>query len=251
MDEYDREIVQAERQASEEISLHTSTSSGSSYTSSEHGVDRTISKHPVHLERLHTQVLTHRHTVGSKADGSITQEELPAFGGGKPYPPEIPAKREDYVVDFASPDDPLHPRNWSLRTKLGISSIGALACICSTFASSIVGQGTAEYAKHWGVIPEVGSLASTLYLVGYAVGPSIFGPLSEIRGRKLPLLLGSLGFTLFAAAVATAKDIQTFMICRFFMGVFGSSPLVVTAGMYVDIWPPEKLGYALTTFVFW
>ncbi len=95
---------------------------------------------------------------------------------------------------------------------------------------------------------ETASLASSLYLVGYGVGPSLFGPMSELRGRKVPLLISMFGFTVFAAGSATAKDIQTLMLCRFFMGVFGSGPVAVVAALYADMFGPETRGVALTVF---
>lgn len=95
---------------------------------------------------------------------------------------------------------------------------------------------------------EVGSLLSALYLCGYGVGPSLWAPLSELQGRKLPLVLGNFGFAVFAVGVAVAKDVQTLMICRFFMGVFGSSPLVVVAAMFTDMFDAERRGPALVVF---
>jgi MFS transporter, DHA1 family, multidrug resistance protein len=94
----------------------------------------------------------------------------------------------------------------------------------------------------------VASLSSALYLVGYGVGPLFWAPLSELRGRKLPMLIGAFGFSVFATATAVSKDIQTLMICRFFMGVFGSSPIVVVAAVYSDMFRAEQRGPALTVF---
>ena len=205
----------------------------------------------------------HSHTVGAtprrttttdkKGETTITEVEttspLPNFGPkGKPYPPDVPAEREAYVVDFEGPDDPLHPMNLAVRRKIIYGAIGALACFCSTFASSVLSAATREIAAHFGIGIEVASLSSALYLVGYGVGPAVWGPLSELKGRKMPLVVGSFGFSVFAVGVAVAKDIQTLMICRFFMGVFGSCPLVVVAAMYTDIFPAETRGLALTIF---
>lgn len=61
-------------------------------------------------------------------------------------------------------------------------------------------------------------------------------------------MIGNFGFAVFATAVAVSKDIQTLMISRFFMGMFGSSPLVVVAAMYSDMYGLERLGYALVVF---
>ncbi|KPI35822.1 putative transporter [Cyphellophora attinorum] len=215
-------------------------------------IDKTVSRHPTHIERLHTHRLQHIHTVGSQVDSrySVSSKAgpLPKFGGGKPYPPDIPAEREAYVVDFESPTDPVHPLNWPTGTKLIISAIGALACLCSTFASSVLSVATPAIASHFGIGLEPASLVSALYLVGYGVGPAIWAPLSELRGRKLPLLIGLFGFSIFSIAVAVSKDTQTIMISRFFMGVFGSCPLAVVAAMYADIWRAEVRGLALTVF---
>lgn len=95
---------------------------------------------------------------------------------------------------------------------------------------------------------EVSVLSSSLYLVGYGVGPSIFAPMSELRGRKLPFLIGVFGFSIFAVASSTCKDIQTLLLSRFFMAVFGSAPVALTASVYADMFDSHSRGKALTVF---
>lgn len=68
------------------------------------------------LSRIETQRLQHAMTVGESVKSRPLKRPLPAFGAGKPYPPQLP-KREDYVVEFDGPDDPLYPQNWKLSTK--------------------------------------------------------------------------------------------------------------------------------------
>jgi len=112
----------------------------------------------------------------------------------------------------------------------------------------VLAAATRQIAEHFHVSIEVASLSSALYLVGYGVGPAFWAPLSELRGRKLPILLGNFGFSVFAVATAVSKDLQTLMISRFFMGVFGSSPIVLVAAVYSDIYRAEQRGIALTVF---
>lgn len=56
------------------------------------------------MARLQSQRLQHVHTVGSipgsRFESRSVTNVLPAFGGGKSYPPDIPAERDSYVVDF-------------------------------------------------------------------------------------------------------------------------------------------------------
>lgn len=127
-------------------------------------------------------------------------------------------------------------------------AIGTYASLSVSIASSMMASGTTGISKEFGVSYEVASILSVLYLCGYVFGSSIWAPLSELRGRKLPLIIGLFGFSVFATAVAVAKDIQTVMICRFFEGLFGGCPLVVVAGALIDQFHAETRGMSLVVF---
>jgi MFS family permease len=53
---------------------------------------------------------------------------------------------------------------------------------------------------------------------------------------------------IFSFGTATAKDIQTVLITRFFTGLFGSAPVTNTGGVMADIWPPEQRGIAIVGY---
>ena len=61
-------------------------------------------------------------------------------------------------------------------------------------------------------------------------------------------MVATFGFSIFALAVAVAKDLQTIIICRFFGGLFGSCPLVVTAATYADMFDNRIRGLAIAVF---
>ncbi len=73
-------------------------------------------------------------------------------------------------------------------------------------------------------------------------------PFSELYGRRLPLVIGAFGFSIFAIAVAVAKDLQTIMIGRFFGGIFGSCPLAVVAAAFADMFNNKVRGLAVAVF---
>lgn len=120
MDAADRELSRAETQANEYLN-QTSSSEAEPETQAIHtGTD--LSRHPTHVHRLESQAIHHTHTVSAaslsaKRLQTIESRPLPIFGAGKSYPPEVPAERESYVVDFAGPNDPLHPQNWPRQKK--------------------------------------------------------------------------------------------------------------------------------------
>lgn len=75
-----------------------------------------LERHPTALSRIATQRSQHKATVGAGLKTRVSVKPLPEFGAGKSYPPHLPEK-EDYVVEFAGPDDPLHPQNWPTKKK--------------------------------------------------------------------------------------------------------------------------------------
>ena len=85
-------------------------------------------------------------------------------------------------------------------------------------------------------------------MLGFATGPLLWAPLSELRGRKLPLMISMFGFSIFSIGTATGKDLQTVLLCRFFGGVFASCPLAVVAAVFSDMFDNKTRGLAITVF---
>ncbi|KAL4963195.1 MFS transporter [Aspergillus stella-maris] len=205
-----------------------------------------LERHPTALSRIATQRTQHSATVGTLRTRT-SRKPLPEFGAGKPYPPPLP-EREEYVVEFAGPDDPMHPQNWPTRKKIMVSALLAFTTFNSTFTSSIFSAANSVVSARFGVSTEVGTLGMSLYVLGFAFGPTFFSPLSELFGRRIPILIGVLGFTVFQFAVATAENLQTVIICRFFGGFFGACPIAVVAAVFSDLYDNRHRGFAITIF---
>lgn len=141
MDIVDRDLEKAERDASPErfpaqnseghgqarrgSAATSSSASGSTSSASivreEMGMSRIntqrdLERHPTALSRIETQRSQHSGTVGRSLKSRESKKPLPNFGAGKEYPPLLP-EREEYVVEFDGPDDPLHPQNWPMKKK--------------------------------------------------------------------------------------------------------------------------------------
>lgn len=70
----------------------------------------------------------------------------------------------------------------------------------------------------------------------------------ELIGRKTPLFIGIFVFAIFQIPVAVAQNVETIMICRFLSGFFGSAPLAIVGGAFVDFWGPVDRGVAICLF---
>lgn len=74
----------------------------------------------------------------------------------------------------------------------------------------------------------VSTFLLTVYVLGYAVGPLLLGPASEIYGRKPVLTLSNLWYLVFNIACGFARSRDQMIAFRFLAGVGGSGPLAVS-----------------------
>ncbi|ODQ82376.1 hypothetical protein BABINDRAFT_158983 [Babjeviella inositovora NRRL Y-12698] len=172
---------------------------------------------------------------------------LPAMGNGKPYPKPV-GDRAPYAVAFDGPNDPTHPHNWPTRTKVLYSLTIALATVSITFGSAMFSTATEVISRKFHIGEVTATLSTSLYVLGFASGPIIWAPLSELYGRKIVLIPSCFGFVCFNFAVGTARDIQTIMICRFFAGFIGAAPMVVVPAALADMFNAEFRGTAMNLF---
>ncbi|KAF9640123.1 putative major facilitator superfamily transporter protein [Lasiodiplodia theobromae] len=171
------------------------------------------------MSRIQTARSQHSGTVGASIKSRKSNKPLPNFGAGKPYPPPLP-DREEYVVEFDGPDDPMHAQNWPLKKKLATAVMLGYTTLVAAFGSSIFSSATRVVAQKFEVSTEVGILGVSLYVLGFATGPILWAPGSELYGRRKPLIISSFGFSIFFIACATAKDLQTVLLGFGLMAIF-------------------------------
>lgn len=176
-----------------------------------------------------------------------------SMGRGRPFPPPLP-NPDQYLVDFEGPNDLTHPQNWSFASKLVISTIVCGGTFQASLASAMFAPAINAVGAEFGVGYEVGALGTTLFVLGFASGPVVWAPASEMVGRRWPMLLGLFGDSIFVLGSAVAKDVQTLIICRFFSGFFGASQLSIVPAILSDMYDNAVRGqaitiYALTVFV--
>ena len=87
-------------------------------------------------------------------------------------------------------------------------------------------------------------LTLTTSMVGMALGQIFAGPISDMKGRKIPLLTGLAIFTLASIVCAFATSIYIFLTFRFIQGLSGAAGIVIARAIARDFYK----GYALTKF---
>ncbi|KAF4189668.1 hypothetical protein CNMCM7927_007352 [Aspergillus lentulus] len=124
-----------------------------------------------------------------------------------------------------------NPRCWSAGKK------------CNIYTAAIP-----SISHAYGCSSTVATLGITTFLLGFASGPLLFAPLSEVWGRNtiFRLVLGL--FVLFQIGCALAPNVASMIVFRFFSGFFGSPTVTNSGGSITDIWPQDNRSVPLALF---
>lgn len=87
------------------------------------------------------------------------------------------------------------------------------------------------------------------FFLGFALGQLAIGPFLDRFGRKPPLLIGLLLFTVSSAACAWAPNVETLAVLRFFQACGACAGGVVSRAMVRDLFPPHEMARVLSMLV--
>jgi multidrug resistance protein len=146
------------------------------------------------------------------------------------------------------PADPRNPMNFRPMKKWAITILVSFVTLAVSLVSSAFSGGMAQIMEEFGVVEEVVILGVSLFVLGFAIGPLIWAPLSEIFGRRHIFTISFMFLTAFNAGTAGAKNIQTLIVLRFLAGSFGSSPFGNAGGTIADMFPASQRGIAISLF---
>lgn len=92
------------------------------------------------------------------------------------------------------------------------------------------------------------SLTVSIYLCGFAIGPMVIAPLSELYGRLVIYHTCNISYIGFIIGCALSKNTGMFLAFRILAGCAASGPLTVGGGTVADVVPPAQRGSAMSLF---
>ncbi|CAK3954354.1 MFS general substrate transporter [Lecanosticta acicola] len=156
-------------------------------------------------------------------------------------------EEDPYVVVWID-NDPRNPMHYSPAKKWSLTMLVAMSTLAVAFVSSAYSGSAEQVIREFGCSQEVFVLGISLFVLGFAIGPLLWAPFSELFGRQVLFFGTSLGLTAFNAGAAGSQNIWTLIILRFFSGAIGSSPLTNAGGVIADMFPAKQRGLAMSLF---
>lgn len=145
-------------------------------------------------------------------------------------------------------NDPANPFNFSFAKKCFMTFQLGMLALAPSFGSSVISPANPVIAQRFGISEEVTVLTISLYILGFAVGPTIWAPISEVWGRRISMLPPLVCLGLFSIGTAVSTNPQSIFITRFFGGVFGSSSVSNVSAALGDFWSREARGTAVSLY---
>jgi len=93
-------------------------------------------------------------------------------------------------------------------------------------------------------------LSLTACLIGLALGQLVIGPLSDVRGRRGPLIAGMLVYAIVSVLCIFSTTIWSFIALRFLQGLAGAAGLVVSRASVRDLYSgPDLIKFLATLMI--
>ncbi|ORY16930.1 major facilitator superfamily domain-containing protein [Clohesyomyces aquaticus] len=157
--------------------------------------------------------------------------------------------RYQFVVSWNEPEneDPSNPLNWSFKRKwaniLIISVISFLVPLVSSMLAPAVQIVAEEFNTTSTTFP---TFVVSIFVLGFATGPLILAPLSEVYGRLPVYHATNVLFVAFIILCAVSKNASMLLAVRFLSGFVGVATIAIGPGTIADLMPPEKRGRAVS-----
>jgi multidrug resistance protein len=95
---------------------------------------------------------------------------------------------------------------------------------------------------------ELASFVVSVYVIGFALGPMVLAPMSEVYGRVPVYYACNVLFTIFSVACTVSSNLGMLIGFRLLAGCAGSAPLSNGGGTISDLIIQEKRGASLSFY---
>ncbi|KAK1585695.1 major facilitator superfamily transporter [Colletotrichum navitas] len=143
--------------------------------------------------------------------------------------------------------DPENPMNWRPLVKwaniLTISVISFLVPLVSSMLAPAVPQVMAEFRT---TSATFATFVVSIFVLGFACGPLLLAPLSELYGRVPVYNATNLVFLVATIMCAVSRGESMLLFSRFLSGFAGVATITIGSGTIADLMPRDERGRAVS-----
>lgn len=154
---------------------------------------------------------------------------------------------DPFIIDWL-PNDPEDPQSWPLIWKWFQIVLASLATLAVALSSSAYTGGIPSLMKEFGKSSLFWTGGVSLFVLGFAFGPLLWAPASEVFGRRPIYLVSYLFLTLWQGVTCASPNPGAILAFRGLAGLFGSSPLANAGGTIADVLDPAQMGLGMALF---
>ncbi|KAE8395224.1 major facilitator superfamily domain-containing protein [Aspergillus alliaceus] len=139
------------------------------------------------------------------------------------------------------------------RQRWLIIAIVSTAATCSGFASNIYFPALPTIADDLNVSLELVNLTVTSYLIIQGLAPSLWGPVSDVKGRRIAYIYSFIVFLCTCIGLALRKNYAALVVLRCLQSTGSASTIAIGSGVVGDITTRAERGGYMGIFqaVFW
>ncbi|KAF2134251.1 MFS general substrate transporter [Dothidotthia symphoricarpi CBS 119687] len=158
-------------------------------------------------------------------------------------------ERDPDIVDWDGPDDPQNPQNWTAGKKWQIIAALGFITLITPLASSFFAPGVPHVLAAFNETSKLmATFVVSVYILGFAIGPLIIAPLSELYGRMLLYNICNVLFIVFNIGCAASNSMGMLIAFRLLAGCAGSCPLTIGGGTVSDMFPLQQRAGAMAIY---
>ncbi|MCS0673493.1 multidrug effflux MFS transporter [Cytobacillus firmus] len=127
----------------------------------------------------------------------------------------------------------------------------AVFCALGPFTVDMYLSSFPEIMKFFGTNASMVQASLTSALLGLSLGQIVIGPLSDVHGRRKPMLFSMILFFISSVGCAISPNVEVFIILRFIQGFTASAGLVIARAIVRDLYDGVELTkfFALLTTI--
>ncbi|KAF2655002.1 MFS general substrate transporter [Lophiostoma macrostomum CBS 122681] len=157
--------------------------------------------------------------------------------------------RNPFEVWWNEPEnqDATNPMNWPPAKKwTNILTISAISFLVP-LVSSMLAPGVDLLMEDFRTSSETfATFVVSIFVLGFALGPMLLAPLSEIYGRVIIYNITNVLFLLFTILCGFSQNQSMLLAFRFLSGFAGVATITVGSGTIADMMPREERGKAIS-----